>query len=304
MNPNRSWGDLVFGLLFIIGGLITIFYVKRVLIDTEKNKLISQEGVILPLRNKRYAIDKIRAISISVKSVRSNNKERTTFPVRLSGIKDSVILNHKNPWFSRVIAEQLARLMKVPLVNRVYGTTTTREPDDLDTPLIERWRREGKRFEKPSRSYDSDLQESAPGQTYILWLRAEMPQLKYLIGLLWLLVIPAVLDVAFAEVFHSTAYRITAVIFAVAGVMLLSMVGRSKLTISGEKVTFRQGYFPLKASLRMEAIEELIVAGDGITLIGDTNAVWVHWGTSKQDSDYLEAVIPYQIQRLSVGTLP
>lgn len=42
----------------------------------------------------------------------------------------------------------------------------------------------------------------------------------------------------------------------------------------------------------------MVVAAAGITLIGDTGAVWIHWAGRMRDADYLAAAIPYQILRL------
>lgn len=206
--------------------------------------------------------------------------------------------NHGNPWFSRVIAERLANMLGVPLVNRVYGTATTRQPDDLDTPLIERWIRNEVRFDVPSRPSGSDLRETVQGSSYSLSMRAELPSLKYAVVLMLLAALPAVVDVPLAEVFHSTPYRVFAVFLCVSAVMMSALVGRSKLKITPAAISFRQGCFPFRSRLALRDIEEMIVAADGITLVGDSGAVWVHWGGNKRDSAYLEAVIPYQVLRL------
>jgi len=303
-NPDRSWGDVVFGPLLMLGGLIAIGYFDRVLFDDGTNEIIRQTGILVPFRVRRYARDKVKAVTIAKKTERVTNKERTTFPVRLSGIKDATILQHVNPWHSRVVAEQLARLIDVPLVNRVYGTVTTREPEELNMPLVERWRRDEQRFEKPAMRHDSDLQESDTGEVYELSIRAQFPHFKYLIWISVLLIVPAVIDVGFTGFFHSSTYRLLAVIFAGIAIVALAFVGRSRLTISPVEITFRQGYFPRRVRLAVGDIEELVIAPDGITLIADSGAVWVHWGGSGQDSDYLSAAIPYQLQRLSAYAVP
>lgn len=299
LDPDRSWGDVVFGSLFIVGGLIAITFVHRLRVDKDSNELLHQVGVIVSLRTRRFPLNKVKAVSIAVKVERANDQERTTFPVRLNGVKDSTVLTHRNPWFSRVVAEQIARLIEKPLVNRVYGKTSTRLPSELEMPLVDRWRKDGKRFERPSQAYASDLRELSSGTEYELLIPAQFPALKYLIALMLLLIVPAVLDVGFNELFHSGAYRIVALIFLGFAVLSLAFVGRSRLTISSRDVTFRQGFFPLRARLAVKDIEELVIAADGITLIGDNGAVWVHWSTSKRDSDYLTAVVPYQLQRLA-----
>lgn len=296
---DRSLEQSIFGLLFLVGGIAAVAYVDRLTVEASSRELVHQRGLIVPLHSKRYALDRIRAVNVRKKIVRKGRRrQRTSFPIHLQGIKGAVVLDHGNPWFSRVIAERLASLLGVPLINRVYGTSTTRQPGDLDTPLIERWIQAEVRFDMPARPTGSDLRETVGGSSYELSMSAEFPSLKYAVVLMLLASLPAVLEIPPTDVFHSTPYRFIAVFLSVSAVLMSALVGRSKLRISAEEVSFRQGWFPVRRKLAIRDIEELIVAGDGITLVGDAGAVWLHWGRNKRESAYLEAVVPYQILRL------
>lgn|GEM_PF-3283807 len=297
-TPDKLPEHVIFGSLFAIGGLMSLTYVNRLSLDKTSQELVHQRGLIVPFQNKRFPLRKIRAVKMTVKVVRNGDKSKTTYPVGLDGIKDAVVLNHGNPWFARVVAEQLARLINRPLISRVYGVSSTRKPDELDLPLIDRWIRNDTRFEVPTLAHDTTLQENRCGSDYELSIRAEMPELKYIVVLLWLLVIPAVVPVPWAEVFHSAFYRFFAVFAFFFATMLLAFVGRSNLRITATEVSFRQGYFPRRSRLRLSDVEEMVIAADGITLVGDASAVWIHWGDSRRDSDYLEAAVPYHLLRL------
>jgi len=298
VTPDRLPEHVIFGSLFAIGGLMSLTYVNRLTLDTTSQELLHQRGLIVPFQTKRFPLSRIRAVKMTVKVIRNGDNSKTTYPIGLNGIKGAVVLNHGNPWFTRVVAEQLARLINRPLISRVYGVSSTREPDELDLPLVERWIRSDARFEVPSLAHDTTLQENMRGSDYELSIRAEIPQLKYVIILLWLLVIPAIAPVPWTDVFHSSFYRYFAVFALFFGMMLLAFVGRSRLRITANEVSFRQGYFPRRSRLRLSDVEEMVVAADGITLVGDENAVWIHWGGSRQDSDYLKAAVPYHILRL------
>ena len=99
--------------------------------------------------------------------------------------------------------------------------------------------------------------------------------------------------------FHSWAYRLAVGFLLVVAFMSLAFVGQSRLVVTAEAVSFRQGSFPIRARMRVSEIEEMVVAADGITLIGDDNALWIHWGGSTRDSEFLDAVVPYQLLRLA-----
>ena len=122
----------------------------------------------------------------------------------------------------------------------------------------------------------TDLTEKSGPSSYELSLSAEYPKFKYAIAAFFLVAAPAAANLPPAALFGSTAYRWIAGIAFLFGVLGLAFVGRSSLKIDAEKVAFRQGYAPFRQRIRIEDIEELVVASDGVIMIGDENAVWVH----------------------------
>lgn len=296
---NGEWGRIIFGGLFMLGGIATVTYFNRLHIDQATGELVHRRGLLFPFSIKRYAVSKIRGISLAVATIGDGDDRKPQYVVGLSGIRDATVSSHGNPWFSRILAEQLARRLRVPLSSRVYGKSSRREAGEMDLPLIQRWQRDGTRFAEPALPGKSRLRKYEDAATYVLAVPAQHPKLKFvafgsiLVGILALSAAPTGL------VFGTAAFIMLGAFAILGGTICLALAGPSTLSIGNGEITFRQGWFPLRSRIRMDAVEELVVATDGITLIGDEGAVWIHWAGSQLDSEYLEAAVPYQINRLS-----
>jgi hypothetical protein len=297
--PERVPAQLIYGSLLLAGGILTAASVNRLIIDKKARVLIHQRGFLIACTRKRYPLGQVKAVDVATKLIRDGEDSKSLYTVSLSGERDAVVAKHGNPWFARVLAEQLARCLHVPMNNRIYDVATQRKPDELDTPLMKRWSDEHVQFDKPGLPVKTRLRERADEGSYVLSFPAQFPGMKYLVIFLFVLVIPVTIAIPEANFYGSAFYSLVALIAITAGVTILSFTGRSKLSIDSRQVAFRQGYFPVSSRMRLEEIEELIVASDGITLIGDERAVWIQCGGSKRDSAYLEAVVPYQLERLA-----
>lgn len=297
-GAGRRAGEIVFALIFLLGGLALLCYLDRAIVDLARGELTHQRGFLLPLRTRRYPLRMIRAIGLLVRVTGKGDGRRARFVVRLVGIRDSVLSSSASPWHARLLAERLARWLQVPLHNRVYGVSSRRDVADLDLPLVGCWARDGKRFPEPALPAPTLLRERRDATSYTLSMPAQLPKLG----------IPAIVLLSLALLFFAAAARGAPIgtgiamslgLFAlVGGSMALAFAGRSRLSIVSGRLSFRQGCFPLKSRIAIAAIEELVVAADGITLIGDTEAVWIHWAGSREDSAYLEAVVPSELARL------
>lgn len=294
----------VIGWLILASSLWLIGKVNRVALDDSGEHLVHQRGFVVPFLNKRFARQRIKGVRVGARSTGSGENEGTRFPITLRGIADSVILDHRAMWFSRVIAERLARLLEVPLDNRVWGESSVRDFDELDTPLMERWRREGKTFDRPSPPVGTAIREQESPTTYGLSYPAQFPKLKYAVVACFVAAALAIVDVGASNVFHTTAYRLVASVLVLVAILMMSFIGRSRLTIDESRFTYRQGLFLLRQKIAMGEVEEMFIQFDGIGFIGDRSAVWINWSGSKDDNEYIAAVVPYQLARIGRSLNP
>jgi len=289
----------IFAVFIVVIGLLCIFYINKLTLDTYSGYLIHKHGFFIPFVKNRYRINKIKRIKISEKTVRRNNNNSSEiYPVDLIGIKDGIVLKHQDPWFSRSVAEKLAKLLHIPLDNRVYGKSSIRHPEELDLPLIERWKNNNVCFEKPKIPVKTDLVHKTSSTSFDIYVQSEHYLKKYAIAVLIILIATAALMYPFINeiwLFYWFFFGISIPFFCLA---TLAFCGKSHLNINTQSVSFRQGYAPIRYKAKIYAIEEFIVSGDGIYLVTDKKSIWMHWGTSLEDSEYLEAAIPYELFRL------
>ena len=287
----------VFGTLLVIVGVCFLTLVNRLKIIEASDALVHQRGLLFPVWSKRYPLQHLKTIAIRKKVKQKGENTVVTFPIEINGARDGIVLNHRSPRFTREIAEELAKYVGVPLVNRIYGRSSKRSPDELDLPLVERWERRGKRFEKPALSFDTRLRENHRGTNYEILMPASHPSLRYLVyglSVFVLLAAPGPLP----EFFQSEGYRWIAAFAAIAVLMLLAFIGPSSLRFTLSHVTFRQGYFPRRSKVRPSEVEEMIVASDGITLVGDERTLWIPWAGTKKDAKFIRELVPYQLMRI------
>jgi hypothetical protein len=273
---------------------------RFLLVDTQSGFLSSKRGIFYPFTVASFAIGHVKYIGLDSYMRRSHTSgpARTWYKLVVNGRPDSVLTNIRNEWPARRAGEQLSVALNVPLDNRVHGRHSVRPPNELDMPLAERWRRAGTVHERPSLPAGSRLVVDEIGPNVFVSLPAETSNFKW-VALL------AVLTGAMAVLFYSTAHGgirwflhlffTTAAVFLAHG--LLAFSGRSRVTFSARRVSFRQGWSLFSSSLEFRAIEELIPAGDGIYLVADSREVCIDQPETKADSEFLQAMVAYEVTR-------
>lgn len=294
---DGSAGSLVFAAVIFVTGIALTTRIDFLHIDRAAGYVTHRRGYLLPIRNTRYPISKIRTVNVAMQTTGHGDDRKTVYPVQLSGISNAVVSSSGDPMYARILAERLARRLAVPVRNRVYGASTHRTAAELDMPLVERWRRDRKRFDRPALPGDTRLEEIEGVEHYVLRIPAQHPELRYLAYFLLAIVLPLTYATFLGGEFATMFFGFLAFFALIGGTMLLALVADSTLTVSRSDLSFRQGRFPLRTRMRITEIEEMVVAADGITLIGDNSVLWIHWAGSKTDSAYLEAVVPYQLSR-------
>ncbi len=295
--PGSDLPDLIFGIYIVFAGSLLVFWVHRIKVDDLTNEVLLQKGLLIPLRVKRFPITRIRKITLRETYVKGSKNDHHAYTIHLSGIKDALVLNHRDPWFARSIAERLAIALALPLDNRVYKKSSVRGPEDLDTPLIALWRKQGLSFSRPEPPEETQLGIRNEPDLFEVTIRAEHGNIKFAIPVLIAFGVMDFFMFLYAQYFPAVLF-----LFAVAFSFnaLLAFSGRSRLAITADRITFRQGLSLFRATMPLAELEEMIVSTDGINLVGDHRAIWVHWGDSLQDSAYLEKVIPYELSQREV----
>lgn len=296
---NGDVQNVVLGSIFVTVGVLATGYMNRLTYNSQLDALVHQKGLVFPLLNKRYKLSKIRKITITAKQ-ESRNSENSyqVYPIRLTGIKDAVVLKKRDPWFSRHIAEKIAKKINLPLDNRAFQKSSVRMPDELDMSLIQRWEKNGVRHSKPLMPDTSQLLTNMGVSFFEVSIKAERHNIKFALPLLLVFISLAVFLFPQSNKFPIFYYFFFGVSIPFLSTALLSFSGQSNLKITPTKASFRQGYSPFRHSIRIDEIEELIAANDGINLVGDRKAICIDWGDNKADSEYLASIIPYEIYRL------
>lgn len=290
--------DQKFAMVLIVGGALLVGWIKRLAIDKQAGEIRLQIGFILPFYSRAYQIKKVKRIALLERYEKNrfaNGSMR--YNVRLVGIRNSTLLKSPGPWFARQVAERLATTIGVPMNNRIYGKSSIRQPDELETPLLLRWRKSGTSFQLPAAPQSTGVRVKRDGDRTSIYLKAESHNIFLL-----LIMLAGGLLVAFLVTSTTSGSPIFFVIFFGLFVYviiraLLTFMGNSRIVIDARKVSVRLGISPFSDKLKLSEIEELIVARDGICLVGDDGALWFHWAEHKRDSEYLEKLIAYELSR-------
>jgi hypothetical protein len=165
-------------------------------------------------------------------------------------------------------------------------------------PLAQRWQQAGEVHERPILPAGSSLVVDETGPDVLVSLPAQTYNLKFVTAMLLLFGIVGVFAYSSAPSgarwFLHLFFTLAGLLFALA---LLAFSGRSRLRFSSRRVSFRQGLSLFSSSLEFGAIEELIPAMDGIDLVGDSGRVWIHWPETEADSEFLQALVAYELAR-------
>lgn len=144
---GKSEGPMVSGILlslvFIAVGGAIAFGRSGVTIDIPSRTYVRWYGLLVPMKVMRGSIEDFTQVEISAQS--SGGKHPTTvFPIRLGGAgKPLDLTDGSDAEKARACAEQVARALRLKLVDRTGLEEVVRDPDHLDESLRQRRRRLG-----------------------------------------------------------------------------------------------------------------------------------------------------------------
>jgi hypothetical protein len=299
-HDQRGITTIVFGACLAVIAIVLLAERRFLVVDAQSGRLSSKRGIFYPFTVASFAIADVKHIDLVPYTSRRNasGTGSTRYRLLVNGRLDSALTDLGDRWHARWAGERVCVALKVPFDNRVYGPHSVRLPNELDMSLAERWRRSGQVYERPSLPAGSPLVVDEIGPNVLVSLPAETHNRKLLA--LLVLIFAAVGVVLYSSVdggvrwFLHLFFAMAAVFFALA---LLAFSGHSRLTFTTRHVSFRQGLSLFSRALEFGAIEELIPAPDGIDLVGDSGAVWIHWPETEADSEFLQAHVAYEIAR-------
>ena len=321
---------IAIGGLFALVGTCFVFHVSRCVIDPLRQTLEVQRGVFMPLWRRNFPFDAIDRVELIAYRVSSGRGSRTQYGVRIepagSDFGQPVRGRGVMVWSAgsypaaRKIAERIAGLVRRPLADRTAGTVHVRQPDELDTPIAELWRREGVP-QRPSAPPGEALRaEIGDGRVRIELPPAGMrgPAVVFVIALVATVSTPFfVLGFLFSDGAPPWVVALYAgftliPVFVVASLLAWFAWGRTELRAdpSGVTIVQRLGPFVRSSRLGAEELEEVFVRsapenapalakliGNALILRSDARTVQTAWGRSEAELEWLVSAIRWALTR-------
>jgi hypothetical protein len=290
------------GVALAIAGLYVI--AGRHLLVVGSGRVTRRRGLFLSFDVVSNTVAGIEKITLWEVARRSGKRKVIRYRVSAVGSSSRVLAELPDPWHARHVAERLCVALNVPFHHDVYGANSVRNPHEVDAALVERWRIASTTHERPGLPPDTRLRVEEHDRDVVLSTPAETWQLKY----------AALLTAAFAA-FGTLFYRGSSTggarivllgVLGVAGAAVMAAAlqssGRAKIVFSGNRVRVRLGWWPFASSMSIADIEEMIPASDGINLVGDARALWIPWGRSHADSEFLRKFVAYELARRAAAS--
>lgn len=140
---ERPEGPLVSALVILLGsvfalvGAALVFGRSGVILDRGRGRIVRWWGLLVPMKREETMLDAVRQVEMDFS--RGDSDSADTWPVKLSGEgipKPIAVAQPAKFAEARRIAEELARFLHKPLVDRSTGEKVTRDAGHLD----ESWR--------------------------------------------------------------------------------------------------------------------------------------------------------------------
>lgn len=295
---------VIFGIVMLASGLMLLVHRHYVEIDREAGILNRRRGFLFGFRVQSIPISEITMISLIPRAVRRHDKHRVIrFRIKVKGKTQAILTELSNPSAARRTCESLCKALGVPFENRVYGPASVRGADELDLSVAERWRRVEARKEPPALPAQTTLEVThLPDE-----LRISMPAERFNLKVVaFIAAIFGIFAAIFFPLMDKPAERAFFFLFFGASAIFLiyaalAFAGTSRVRIRKGSIEFRQGSLPNGRRIPIDEIEELIAAGDGLYLVGDTKTVWIQYSGRKPDNEYVQQYLEYEIARHHTG---
>jgi hypothetical protein len=301
-TTSHSLPGALAGYFVLIAAILVLTYREFIEIDTDANRLERRTGFLVPFPFWRTRFDTrdIRRITFSEVVIPSSSKDkrrRTTYGIMINKKSGAELCTHEDFWRARHVAERISRSLGVELETRLLGTSSVRAATELDLRLAERWRRSGTLKEAPRVEGSAQMIVQHEDDASLLSMPVRpAPRLAAGIGLA--VVLAALCAVGFfVDVPGLFLFALGAMATFVLGFMILLHSGRNRLRFTATSVEVRYGLWPVRRSLAIDDIEELLDNGADIALLGDRGYVVVEQPGDAADREILRQFIERQIAR-------
>ncbi|MCA9426603.1 MAG: hypothetical protein KC994_16090 [Candidatus Omnitrophica bacterium] len=150
-EPPPLYFIIPFGSIFAVVGGAIMFGRAGVEIDARRNLVTTWWGFLVPFKYKSHSLTPDTVVSLIKVRKKSDDSSYWSYEVKLEGDFETIDVEENRDWFkSRQRAEQVAKLLYKPLVDRSQGGETITQPEDLDKPLNQKLQESGIELDLPA----------------------------------------------------------------------------------------------------------------------------------------------------------
>jgi len=152
-NPPPWFFMIPFGAVFAAVGAALVFGRAGVVIDRRLETAAKWWGLLVPMKTTEYSFSDFDQVQISREVRHSKNSTYTVFPVKLLGQKGAqvAIEDCSDAFKAHQLGEQVAKFLRLRLVDSTGGGVIVREADQLDESIRERAKRSREGVQVPER---------------------------------------------------------------------------------------------------------------------------------------------------------
>lgn len=297
--PQRAFADVPHDWILVAVATLLITYRNYIEVNPAARRVAHRIGFGYAPAWTTFDTGGIRNVEIKSVTRKSGKQGKTVtvYAVDIKGVAGGNLCEREHMLPARLIAERVARALNVPLENRLFGGRSVRKPEDLDVPLAERWRLEGVLKEAPVIGANSSLEVRHLDTTSEI--STPVPDFPRAIAALVGLALVA--GIALAGLvfdlgpFFAVGFSLP--IIGIATTLILRHSGRDILRFDASAVEFRQGRLPSRQRMNIAAIEEILVHGDRLVLMGDREHILIRCPRTGSDRALLLQFVERQVSQ-------
>ncbi|MTI22511.1 hypothetical protein E1176_15880 [Fulvivirga sp. RKSG066] len=288
---------LVLGLVLLLFYISTLASYHKLKYDKDSNKITLIKGLFLPYKYRKIDKKLIKKIELRSTSVDSKRGPYIDYQMYLLG-EDEHLICTDTPLEVRRLGEETADMLRLSLTNKMFAKATTRRFSELNTPLIEQWKKKKTTPKKPRQTKDLKSIEVNQKDDYaVITIPAHFDIYKKVtIGLsvIAIVIVGALMFTKDFQLFYLGLFASTCLLVAYGLTVLLT---RSAIKIGGNYISYGQGMLSLKEKIKINLIEEIVYHNNALVIIADHK--YLHIKTVLDDNEFafFSSIIEYYLYR-------